>query len=112
MLPVWRERMQVTVSNMETRIAARLQEDGIHYLTQEPISVSSADFYFPTSQPLAVFLDGPPHLAEHQRRKDEVLRTAIRQSGYRVLELAYAGGSEKILDSLYMSILDELGLER
>ena len=105
----WKQRMAVTVSAMELRIAERLNRDGIRYLTQEPLFVSSADFYFPTvPKPLVVFLDGPPHLEEAQMRKDDIFRTAIRKAGYKVLELPYSGESDKTCDNLYRSIRDEL----
>ena len=55
-----------------------------------------------------MFLDGPPHLKERQRIKDEVFRGAIRLAGYRVLELPYSGDSMRTLDELYKSIMDEL----
>ena len=105
----WREKMSPTVSAMEYRIAARLTRDNIRYLTQEPLFVSSADFYFPTvPKPLVVFLDGPPHLEDSQIRKDDIFRTAIRKAGYRVLELPYSGESQTTCDRLYESIRDEL----
>jgi very-short-patch-repair endonuclease len=105
----WKQRMAVPVSNMEYRIAAKLTRDGIRYLTQEPLFISSADFYFPiTPKPLVVFIDGPPHLEQAQMVKDDIFRTAIRKSGYRVLELPYSGDSDKTCDSLYQSIRDEL----
>src|SRR5437762_7263005 len=105
----WRQRMAVTVSAMEIRIAERLNMDGVRYLTQEPLFVSSADFYFPTiPKPLVVFLDGPPHLEDAQIRKDDIFRTAIRKAGYRVLELPYAGESDKTCENLYQSTREEL----
>jgi len=105
----WREKMAVAISSMERRLAMKLQANHVHCLTQEPLCVTSADFYFPTSpRPLAVFLDGPPHLKERQRIKDEVFRGAVRLAGYRVLELPYSGDSMRTLDGLYKSIMDEL----
>src|SRR5437762_13884746 len=105
----WKQRMAVRVSAMEIRIAAKLTGDNIRYLTQEPLFISSADFYFPTApKPLVVFLDGPPHLEESQIRKDDIFRTAIRKAGYRVLELAYSGESQTTCDKLYESIREEL----
>jgi len=101
--------MAVPISNMEYRIAAKLTRDNIRYLTQEPLFVSSADFYFPTvPKPLVVFLDGLPHLEENQMRKDDIFRTAIRKAGYKVLELPYSGDSQTTCDSLYQNIKDEL----
>jgi nicotinic acid phosphoribosyltransferase len=105
----WRERMAVTVSSMERRIAIRLDSDHIRYLTQEPLCITTCDFYFPTiPRPLVVFIDGPPHLAEAQMVKDEVFRTAIRKAGYKVLELPYSSNTDKSLNELYQSIRDEL----
>jgi len=101
--------MAVNVSAMEIRIAERLNRDGIRYLTQEPLFISSADFYFPTApKPLVVFLDGPPHLEDSQIRKDDIFRTAIRKAGYRILELPYSGDSQTTCDKLYESIREEL----
>jgi len=101
--------MAVPVSAMEIRIAAKLNRDNIRYLTQEPLFVSSADFYFPTvPKPLVVFLDGPPHLEDSQIRKDDIFRTAIRRQGYVVLELPYQGDSEASCQKLYEAILSEL----
>src|SRR5467141_1250702 len=105
----WKQRMAVTVSQMEYRIAARLTRDNIRYLTQEPLFVSSADFYFPTvPKPLVVFLDGPPHLEDNQIKKDDIFRTAIRKAGYKVLELPYSGDSQITCDKLYETIREEL----
>src|SRR5438132_1185180 len=105
----WRQRMAVRVSAMEIRIAERLNRDGVRYLTQEPLTVTTADFYFPTApKPLVVFLDGPPHLEDSQIRKDDIFRTAIRKAGYRVLELAYSGESQTTCDKLYENIREEL----
>src|SRR5437762_3045651 len=105
----WKQRMAVPVSAMEIRIAAKLTRDNIRYLTQEPLFISSADFYFPTvPKPLVVFLDGPPHLEDSQIRKDDVFRTAIHKAGYRVLELPYAGESDKTCENLYQSTREEL----
>ena len=101
--------MAVTVSAMEIRIAERLNRDGIRYLTQEPLMVTTADFYFPTPpKPLVVFLDGPPHLEDSQIKKDDIFRTAIRKAGYGVLELPYSGQSQTTCDKLYESIREEL----
>jgi very-short-patch-repair endonuclease len=105
----WKQRMAVTVSNMEYRIAARLTKDSIRYLTQEPLSITTCDFYFPTvPRPLVVFIDGPPHLEQARMVKDEIFRTAIRKSGYRVLELPYVTNNDKTFETLYQSIRDEL----
>ena len=87
----------------------RLQEEGVTYLTQVEIPVTTADFYFPLeSRPLIVFVDGPVHLKTAQMMKDEELRTLLRKRGYRVLELSYAGYSDKKRDELYQEILDGL----
>ena len=94
---------------MELRIAARLTRDNIRYLTQEPLYVSSCDFYFPIApKPLVVFLDGPPHLEDNQIRKDDIFRTAIVKAGYKILVLPYSGDSQMTCDSLYESIRTEL----
>lgn len=105
----WRERLVTSVSSMERRIAIRLDEAQIRYSTQEPLMVSSADFYFPTvPRPLAVFIDGYPHTRSNQETKDEVFRTAIRLAGYKTLELPYKTASMRTLDSLYNQIIEEL----
>lgn len=99
----------VTVSSMERRIAMQLDKDHVRYTTQEPLAVTSADFYFPTvPRPLVVFLDGKPHLKEHQRAKDEVFRSALRLAGYRVLEIPYEGRSMRTFNAIYEQIRNEL----
>jgi hypothetical protein len=71
--------------------------------------VSSADFYFSTvPKPLAVFIDGYPHIKSHQQAKDEVFRAAVRLAGYKTLELPYSGTSQRTLDKLYRAIIEEL----
>jgi very-short-patch-repair endonuclease len=101
--------MAVAVSSMEWKIAERLQADHINYQTQVPLPITSCDFYFPTSpRPLVVFIDGPPHLEQNQMRKDDIYRTALRHSGYRVLELPYSNDSEKQCEQLYEQIRKEL----
>jgi len=55
----WRERLNANPSRMEHELALRLQEEGVNYLTQVEIAVTTADFYFPLeSRPLIVFVDG------------------------------------------------------
>ena len=88
----------------------RLQEDGLNYLTQVEIPVTTADFYFPLgSRPLIVFVNGLVHLKTGQMVKDEELRTLLRTKGYRVLELSYTGYSDKKRDELYRAIMSHLG---
>jgi len=95
---------------MEQELAFKLQEDQISYQTQVEISVTTADFYFPTQpRPLIVFVDGLVHLGKTQMIKDEELRTLLRKRGYRVLELFYNSYSDKKRDELYSGILDNLG---
>src|SRR6266446_952445 len=105
----WRERLNVNPSRMEHELALRLQEEGINYLTQVEIPVTTADFYFPLeSRPLIVFVDGPIHLKTAQMVKDEELRTLLRKRGYRVLELYYDSYSDKKRDLLYEQIVANL----
>jgi len=95
---------------MEQELAFKLQEDGIFYQTQVEISVTTADFYFPTQpRPLIVFVDGRIHVGKTQSIKDEELRTLLRKKGYRVQELFYNNYSDKKRDELYLSILGCLG---
>jgi very-short-patch-repair endonuclease len=95
---------------MEQELAIKLQDNGIHHLTQVEIPVTTADFYFPTeTRPLIVFVDGRVHLTAAQITKDEELRTLLRKRGYRILELCYNSYSDKKRDRLYKAILDNLG---
>ncbi len=95
---------------MEHELALRLQDEGINYLTQVEIPVTTADFYFPLeSRPLIVFVDGPVHLKTVQMVKDEELRTLLRRRGYWVLELSYSSYTDKKRDELYREILNGLG---
>ncbi len=88
----------------------RLQDEGVNYLTQVEIPVTTADFYFPLeSRPLIVFVDGPVHLKTSQMMKDEELRTLLRRRGYRVLELSYTGYTDKKRDEFYREIMNGLG---
>ena len=97
---------------MEQEIALRLQDNGIRYLTQVEIPVTTADFYFPLeSRPLLVFVDGQVHLERAQIVKDEELRSLLRKKGYRILELHYNSYSDKKRDQLYQEILNNLGKE-
>ena len=97
---------------MEQEIALRLQDNGIRYLTQVEIPVTTADFYFPLEpRPLLVFVDGRVHLGTAQMVKDEELRLLLRKRGYRILELYYNSYSDKKRDQLYEEILDTLGKE-
>lgn len=106
----WRERLNVNPSRMEHELALKLQEEGVNYLTQVEIPVTTADFYFPLeSRPLIVFVDGQVHLKKTQMMKDEELRTLLRKRGYRVLELSYAGYSDKKRDELCREIMSHLG---
>jgi len=97
---------------MEQEIAFRLQDNGIRYLTQVEIPVTTADFYFPLEpRPLLVFVDGRVHHRRAQMVKDEELRSLLRKRGYRVLELCYDNYSDKRRDKLYEEIMNSLGKE-
>ncbi|HEY4822614.1 MAG TPA: hypothetical protein VIH83_02890 [Candidatus Bathyarchaeia archaeon] len=97
---------------MEQELALKLQDNGIQYLTQVEIPVTTADFYFPLEpRPLLVFVDGRVHLGTAQMVKDEELRSLLQKRGYRVLELYYDNYSDKKRDQLYQQILDDLGRE-
>ena len=97
---------------MEQELALKLQDNGIQYLTQVEIPVTTADFYFPLEpRPLLVFVDGRVHLARSQMVKDEELRLLLRKRGYRILELYYNSYSDKKRDQLYEEILNSLGKE-
>src|SRR5712691_2516860 len=106
----WRERLNANPSRMEHELALRLQDEGVNYLTQVEIPVTTADFYFPLeSRPLIVFVDGPVHLRTIQMMKDEELRTLLRKRGYRVLELGYSGYTDGKRDELCREIMSHLG---
>jgi very-short-patch-repair endonuclease len=106
----WRDRLNVNPSRMERELALRLQEEGIHCLTEVEIPVTTADFYFPLeSRPLIVFVDGPVHLKPAQMMKDDELRPLLRKRGYRILELSYNSYSDKKRDELYREIMNGLG---
>jgi very-short-patch-repair endonuclease len=108
----WRERLNVNPSQMEHELALRLQEEGVNYLTQVEIPVTTADFYFPLEpRPLIVFVDGRVHLRTAQMMKDEELRSLLRKRGYRILELSYSSYSDKKRDELYREIVKQLGRE-
>jgi very-short-patch-repair endonuclease len=97
---------------METELAIKLQQSGIHYQTQVEIPITTVDFYFPTTpRPTLVFVDGLPHLRTTQMAKDEELRTLLRKRGYNVMELVYRSYSDKKRDELYQEIVKQLGRE-
>ena len=109
----WRERLHANPSRMETELAIKLQDDGIHYQTQVEIPVTTADFYFPTQpRPLIVFVDGRVHLGKGQMFKDEELRTLLRQRGYRILELFYNSYSDTKRDELYHQIVENVSASK
>ena len=108
----WRQRLNVNPSRMEQELAIKLQENGIQYLSQIEIPVTTADFYFLIGpRPLLVFVDGRVHLGRAQSLKDEELRSLLRKRGYKVLELVYEGYSVKTRDKLYEAMLGVLGKE-
>src|SRR5438105_11209651 len=108
----WRERLHANPSRMEQALANKLQANGIHYLTQIEIPITTVDFYFPLEpRPLLVFVDGQVHLGTAQMVKDEELRSLLRKRGYRILELYYDSYSDKKRDELYGEILKGLGKE-
>ncbi len=97
---------------MEQELALKLQQNGIQYLTQVEIPVTTADFYFPLEpRPLLVFVDGRVHLGTRQMVKDEELRSLLRKRGYRILELQYDSYSDRKRDELCLEILNGLGRE-
>jgi len=97
---------------MEVELAAKLESSGIHYRTQVEVPVTTADFYFATEpRPTLVFVDGRPHLTTAQTIKDEELRTLLRERGYKVVELAYNGYTDKKRDEVFRQLLSSLGRE-
>src|SRR5689334_21690357 len=107
----WRERLHANPSRMEQELAIKLQDQGISFLTQVEIPVTTADFYFPLQpRPLVVFVDGRIHLQKAQMIKDEELRILLRKRGYKVLELFYGAYSDKKREELYEEILDNMGI--
>ena len=106
----WRERLRANPSRMEQELAINLEHDGIRYLTQVEIPITTADFFFPVEpRPLIVFVDGWVHLKTNQMMKDEELRTLLRKGGYRILELYYESYSDIKRDQMYKEILNFLG---
>ena len=105
----WRERLNANPSRMEQELAVKLQDNGIQYLTQVEMPITTVDFYFPAQpRPLLVFVDGRVHLGKAQSVKDEELRSLLRKRGYRILELCYDSYSNKKRDQLYDEIIDNL----
>src|SRR5437899_13094685 len=97
---------------MELELASKLESSGMQYQTQVEIPVTTVDFYFATEpRPTLVFIDGRPHLTTAQMIKDEELRTLLRKRGYKVVELAYSGYSDRKRDELYQQLLTDLGQE-
>src|SRR5438445_3164129 len=108
----WRERLFANPSRMERELAARLEYSGIQYQTQVEVPITTADFYFATEpRPTLVFIDGRPHLTTAQMIKDEELRTLLRKRGYKVVELAYNGYTDRKRDELLHQLLSSLGRE-
>ena len=106
----WRERLHASPSRMEQELAINLEHDGIRYLTQVEIPITTADFFFPVEpRPLIVFVDGRVHLKTNQMMKDEELRTLLRKRGYGILELYYESYSDIKRDQMYKEILNFLG---
>ena len=108
----WRERLFVNPSRMERELAIKLELSGIQYQTQIEVPITTADFFFATEpRPTLVFVDGKPHLTIAQMIKDEELRSLLRKRGYKVVELAYNGYSDKKRDDLYQQLISNLGKE-
>ena len=83
----WRERLHANPSRMEQELALKLQQNGVRYLTQVEMPVTTADFYFPLEpRPLLVFVDGRVHLgrAHLQGQKGTVALEEERIHGPRV----------------------------
>ncbi len=97
---------------MERELAIKLELSGIQYQTQIEVPITTADFFFATEpRPTLVFVDGKPHLTIAQMIKDEELRSLLRKRGYKVVELAYNGYSDKKRDDLYQQLISNLGKE-
>jgi len=95
---------------MEQELAIKLQDEGVPFLTQVEIPITTSDLYFPLDpRPLLVFVDGRVHLGVKQAMKDEELRLLLRKRGYRVLELIYNSYSDKKRDEFYQQISSSLG---
>lgn len=93
----FRDRMRVGISNAEITVFEELQRRNLSrgMTTQEGFSFEGGrvkgtwvDFYW-ESVHYAVFLDGQPHLKEHQGRRDELVTMALDGMGIRVDRFPY-----------------------
>ena len=109
----WKERMRQSISRMDMEIPKRLHKMGIRNFEMQksiPVYTTIADLYFP-KQKLAVYFDGEDvHKSRHRIERDQMLRDALKQRGYRVLELRYKKFSEKTVKKFIDEILWALGM--
>ncbi|MFQ6076041.1 MAG: hypothetical protein ACE5Z5_07905 [Candidatus Bathyarchaeia archaeon] len=88
----WKERMRQTPSKAEIDILLGLEERGltVGMFRGEVIilETTAPDYYWP-HKGLCVYLDGPPHLKERQRLKDEIIDEKLRRMGLRPLRIPY-----------------------
>ena len=94
----FRERMKTRVSNAEVDIQIELQNRGLNagmttqvgftFDESDGVKGTTVDFCWKKLN-FVVFIDGPHHLKNIQRRKDERIDAALRKRGIWVLRLRY-----------------------
>jgi len=111
----WKQRLRVNPSNAEIDILIGLEERGLTkgmFRDMEICLEKTIPDYFWPSRGLAVYLDGPVHLKERQRLKDERIDERLRKLGLRVLRISYRSPlskhlREKILDEIEEALAGE-----
>lgn len=96
---MWRERLNVKVSNAELFLVMELQSRKLtrHMVTQEPFKFDGEedgvegtfiDIYYYNPVQLAVFVDNPHHSRFRQESKDELIDKALAKRGILSLRLS------------------------
>lgn len=113
---MWREKLNVKVSNAELFLVMELQKRKLnrHMFTQEPFKFNGekdgvegtiVDVYY-YDPPLAIFLDGwRVHGSVKRGRKDEAITKALQKRGIQVLRFTYKAPIRK---KRLMEICDEI----
>lgn len=95
---MWRERLNVKVSNAELFLVMELQKRRLnrHMFTQEPFKFDGEedgvegtviDIYYYNPVQLAVYVDGPAHKRLIPSRRDELIDKALARRGILSLRL-------------------------
>jgi len=108
--------MRVSPSRAEITLRSAMEKEGLFegfFADMEICLWKTIPDAFNPTRGIAIYLDGPPHLKEHARTRDEKITEALEKRGIRVLRFPFKpsgrlGISKKRLAEILQEIREAL----